>query len=79
MKQLFGSKIQQTKKIKVNDYIELSKNGITKKYKVVGFIQSINYGGEIFEMTIDGYKQLDEQYTPLSIYVYLNDETKVFN
>ena len=28
-------------------------------------------------MTIDGYKQLDEQYTPLSIYVYLNDETKV--
>lgn len=71
-----GSKIKETYNINIGDYITLSKNGIDKEYKVVGFIQSVNYFGEIMEMTLDGYKELDSNYSPKSIYVYLENEDK---
>lgn len=76
MEVAIGSKIKETYNINIGDYITLSKNGIDKKYKVVGFIQSVNYFGEIMEMTLDGYKELDLEYSPKSIYVYLENEDK---
>lgn len=71
-----GSKLQETYNINVGDYITLSKNGVENKYKVVGFIQSVNYSGEVVEMTIDGYKDLDNSYLPNKMYIYLEDEQK---
>lgn len=71
-----GSKIAETYNIKIGDFITVSKNGINKKYKVVGLIQSVNYFGEIMEMTLDGYKELDLEYLPKSMYIYLDNEDK---
>lgn len=71
-----GSKLAETYNIKIGDSITLSKNGVDKQYKVVGFIQSVNYFGEIIEMTLDGYKELNQKYIPKSIYIYLDNEDK---
>lgn len=71
-----GSKIKETYNTKIGDYITLSKEGVKNKYKVVGFIQSVNYSGEVIEMTIDSYKKLDSSYSPNKMYVYLDDENK---
>lgn len=71
-----GSKIQERYNINIGDYITLSKNGKENKYKVVGFIQSVNYSGEVIEMTLDGYKKLDETYIPKTLYIYLDNEEK---
>ncbi|MCI8412025.1 MAG: ABC transporter permease [Clostridia bacterium] len=75
-----GSKIKETYNIKIGDSIILSKNGVEKEYKVVGFVQSVNYSGEIIEMTLNGYKKLDTSYLPKTIYTYLEkeDEAKEF-
>lgn len=69
-----GSKIAEVYDINVGDYITLSKNGVKDIYKVVGFVQSVNYSGEIVEITLDGYKKLDSEYLPKTMYVYLEDE-----
>lgn len=39
-----------------------------------GFVQSVNYSGEIIEMTLEGYKKLDTSYLPKTIYIYLEKE-----
>ena len=41
-----------------------------------GFVQSVNYSGEIIEMTLNGYKELDVSYSPKTMYVYLENEQK---
>lgn len=68
-----GSKIKEQYNLKLNDYLEISKNENYKKYKVVGFIQSVNNSGEVFELTLAGYKKLDVTYSPRTLYVYLNN------
>lgn len=69
-----GSKLKEDFNINIGDSITLNKNNITKEYKVVGFIQSVNYFGEIMEITLDGYKEFDSLYHPISMYVYLENE-----
>lgn len=71
-----GSKIKESYDINIGDYITLSKNGVENKYKVVGFVQSVNYSGEIIEITLNGYKELDTSYSPKTMYVYLENEDK---
>lgn len=71
-----GSKIKETYDINIGDYITLNKNGVENKYRVVGFIQSVNYSGEIIEMTLNGYEILDASYLPKTMYVYLKNEDK---
>lgn len=71
-----GSKLQETYNINIGDYITLSKKGKENKYKVVGFIQSVNYSGEVIEMTLDGYKILDNSYLPSTMYIYLDNEQR---
>ncbi len=71
-----GSKLEETYNINIGDYITLSKNGKENKYKVVGFIQSVNYSGEVVEMTLDGYKILDNSYLPTTMYIYLDNEQR---
>ncbi len=69
-----GSKIKEMYDIKINDYIELTKNGVSKQYKVVGFIQSVNNSGGVFELTLDGYKNIDNNYIPKTMYIYLQND-----
>lgn len=72
-----GSKLAEDNNINIGDYLTISKNSTNKEYKVVGFIQSVNYFGELMEMTLDGYKKLDNEYLPKSMYIYLENEDKV--
>lgn len=69
-----GSKIKEDYNLNIGDYITIGKNGTKNKYKVVGFVQSVNYSGEIMELTLNGYKKLDTLYTSKTMYVYLNNE-----
>lgn len=69
-----GSSIKEKYNLKIDDYIETKKSGNTYKYKVVGFIQSVNYSGEVFELTLEGYKNLESEYEPKILYVYLDNE-----
>lgn len=69
-----GSKIKENYNLKIGDYIEIKKDGNMYKFKVVGFIQSVNYSGEVFELTIEGYKNLKTDYEPSTLYIYLEDE-----
>lgn len=69
-----GSKIKEKYNIKIGDYIEIKKDENIYKYKVVGFIQSVNYSGEVFELTLDGYKNIKADYEPKILYVYLDNE-----
>lgn len=71
-----GSKIQEIYNINIGDYITLSKDSKENEYKVVGFIQSVNYSGEVIEMTLEGYKKLDDSYIPKTLYIYLDNEDK---
>lgn len=71
-----GSKLEETYNINIGDYITLSKKGTENKYKVVGFIQSVNYSEEVIEMTLDGYKILDNSYLPTTMYIYLDNEQR---
>lgn len=71
-----GSHIKEKYNLKLDDYITLKKDEKSYEYKIVGFIQSINYSGEIMELTEDGYHKLDYNYTPNKLYVYLNDSSK---
>lgn len=41
-----------------------------------GFVQSVNYSGEIIEITLDGYKELDASYSSKTMYIYLENEDK---
>lgn len=77
MEVAIGSKLARDNNISIGDFITLTKNGIDKEYKVVGFIQSVNYFGEVIEITIDGYKELNSEYDPNSIYIYLENEDLV--
>ena len=70
-----GSAIKEKYNLKLGYYIETKKDGNIYKFKVVGFIQSVNYSGEIFELTLDGYKNLDNEYEPKTLYVYLENES----
>ncbi len=69
-----GSKIKETYHLKIGDDITLFKNGVENRYKIVGFVQSVNYAGEIIEMTLTGYQKLDMSYSPKTMYVYLENE-----
>ena len=70
-----GSKIKEKYNIQIGDYIEIKKEGNTYIYQVVGFIQSVNYSGEVFELTLDGYKNIKSNYEPNILYVYLKNES----
>lgn len=44
-------------------------------YKITGFIQSVNYQGNVCEFTLEGYEELLDGKPVPSIYVYLEDGT----
>lgn len=71
-----GSKIKEKYNLKLEDYITIKKGKTLYNYKIVGFIQSVNYSGEVIELTNDGYSKLDSNYKPNKLYIYLNDSSK---
>ena len=56
---------------KIGDTVCVTAGDITKEFKVVGFVQSVNIMGELCELTLGGYQSLFENALTPNIYVYL--------
>ena len=57
----------------IGDTIIIENGDNTRTYEITGFIQSVNYQGNVCELTAEGYEALYGEITMPSIYVYLND------
>ena len=74
-----GNNIADKYNLSINDTIKIKKDVKEYTYKIVGLVQSVNNSGEVIELTLDGYKILDEVYEPNSLYVYLDNENNCQN
>ncbi len=60
-------------KFKIGDTVRVTVGGITKAFKVTGFVQSVNLQGELCEFSIEGYESLFNEKQTSLIYVYLKN------
>lgn len=58
----------------IGDRIEVTRDEESYIYEIVGFVQSVNYQGEICELTQEGYSNIDSKYTAASLYLYLEEQ-----
>lgn len=56
---------------KIGDTVSVTVDGITKSFKVTGFVQSVNLQGEFCQLSLEGYNRLFEQEQTPTLYVYL--------
>lgn len=68
-----GSAFEES--FKIGDTVCVTSGDITKEFRVVGFVQSVNMMGELCELTLDGYQSLFENALIPNIYVYLGGDT----
>lgn len=64
-------------KYSIGDKISLKDGDNTYAYEIVGFIQSVNYQGEVIELTQEGYLKLNNSYDSQSLYLYVNEDVDV--
>lgn len=57
----------------IGDKIEIQYEDNTYIYDIVGYVQSVNYQGEVIELTKEGYLHLDSNFNSQSLYLYLAD------
>lgn len=62
-------------KYELGDTIEIENGEITCEYEVTGFVQSVNYQGNVCEFTVEGYELLQEESVQPSLYIYLKENT----
>lgn len=60
-------------KYPIGSEIELTVGDKTAKYAVTGYVQSVNNGGSVCELTSGGYERIGEKTS--SVNVYLNDKS----
>ncbi len=65
---------------KLGDSIELKNGNTVYSYKITGFVQSVNYQGNVCELTVAGYENFCGGESSPSLYVYLEDgnDTEAF-
>lgn len=61
----------------IGDMVKVENGSTSYRYKVVGYVQSVNNQGKICEFTQDGYFHLDNCYTNQSLYLYLKNNADV--
>lgn len=66
-----------TQDYSIGDKIEVRKGDSVYTYDIVGYIQSVNYQGEVLELTNEGYFNLDNTCQSQSLYLYLKDRADV--
>lgn len=64
-------------KYSIGDKIRLQDGEHTCTYDIVGFLQSVNYQGEVCELTQEGYGRLNNGYDSGSLYLYLKENVDV--
>lgn len=62
------------KKYKVGDTVTVTCGKKSCNFLVVGFLQTPNNYGRSLAFNIEGFKNLDQNYVPKSLYIYLNDD-----
>jgi putative ABC transport system permease protein len=61
---------------KIGDTIEVTQSGSVEEFLITGLVQSVNGGGYMSAMTIEGTHRIQSDYEPGDIYVYLEDPSK---
>lgn len=69
-----GSSIASDYGLSIGDHLVLEKDGRSATFVISGLLQSVNYSGNLIELSEDGYKKLDPDYQPSITYVYLDPE-----
>ena len=64
-------------KYKLGEQIEIQNGDISCSYEITGFVQSVNYQGNVCELSMEGYAALNSESIVPSLYVYLQDGTDV--
>lgn len=62
-------------KYKPGEQIEIKNGNLSYSYEITGFVQSVNYQGNICEFSMEGYEALYPETVVPSLYVYLQDGT----
>ncbi len=60
-------------KYNIGDRIEIQNGDISQSYEVTGFVQSVNYQGNVCEFSLEGYETLNLEPLVPALYVYLNN------
>lgn len=58
---------------KIGDTITLNKSGKDYEYRITGLIQTSMDNGFDCELVTDGYKKINPEFKPNTVYIYLND------
>ena len=66
-----------TSQYSIGDTIQITCGDETHSYEIVGYLQSVNYQGEVCELTEEGYMKINEKYQPCSLYVKLQEREEV--
>lgn len=66
-----------TSQYSIGDTIQITCGDVTHSYEIVGYLQSVNYQGEVCELTEEGYMKINEKYQPCSLYVKLQEREEV--
>lgn len=69
-----GNEIAQNGSYEIGDSITLTVEGKSASYKIVGFLQSVNYQGKLLELTKEGYEKICTENPYITLYVYLNEK-----
>ncbi|MDE6732164.1 MAG: FtsX-like permease family protein [Oscillospiraceae bacterium] len=60
-------------KYEIGDTIEIKSGDRSAEFTIVGYVQSVNNGGEVCELTAEGFARISET-APNSLNVYLDDK-----
>lgn len=61
-------------KYELGDTIEITVGEMSRTYRVTGFVQSVNYQGNVCEFTVEGYQALCTEEVVPALYVYLGED-----
>jgi len=64
-------------KYELGEQIEIQNGDVSYSYEITGFVQSVNYQGNVCEFSMEGYAALHSETIVPSLYVYLQDGTDV--
>lgn len=70
-----GSKFED--EYDIGDKIKVEYGDRSYTYDIVGFIQSVNFQGEVCELTPKGYMHIDKEYAGESLYLYIRDSADI--
>ena len=64
-------------KYNLGERIEIQNGDMVCSYEITGFVQSVNYQGNVCEFYMEGYEALNSETIIPSLYIYLQDGTDV--